>query len=488
MDPPQTTAAKFSSSFRAVNRTPSAHPSPTSTQTAPRGRPLVLESSEGILAAFLFFYKRAPTTLVSWSISQQAFNSSMILLLDALETGNLSRIRKVEHAYAIFRELQDNGVHALASLAVEKLSWGLDQLRKAMGGYGTRRSPDKVESVGIVQDEADCNTQVSHDTVMGNTGMLLLDDTGLQSYTPERFVPFTWAATRADSEAIAPEEFKQEREVHLRRKKTRLADMELDGSNRIPPIANGQQTNAGLSQGSAPERFCDWKCPCRDGAHNCVTGPASPMRLAASSPQQAYNDGITATKHHRSQQIQLPFSPHKKSSWITPPTAFRNNPRLEVPPEETGSKELPQHWTQPMLSSHQHHMSAAQLRHNSCPSLHQSTTTPPFLRPTYSSFTANKDKSPVNNERCDMRTQWSANPADPVLDSPESGMGISPMSDLRSAMPASRHESAQQQQMMYQYSFPGDSVATSVDAIAVTSAEQMIVDPWKGWTGSRGPG
>ena len=58
----------------------------------------------------------------------------MLLLLDALETNNLSYIRQVEQAYVIFRELQDNGVHKLAGLAVEKLSWGLDQLRKNMEG------------------------------------------------------------------------------------------------------------------------------------------------------------------------------------------------------------------------------------------------------------------------------------------------------------------------------------------------------------------
>ncbi|KAF1930599.1 uncharacterized protein M421DRAFT_418894 [Didymella exigua CBS 183.55] len=45
----------------------------------------------------------------------------MLLLLDALETGNFDHVRKIEHAYIVFRDLQDNGVHKLASLAVEKL-------------------------------------------------------------------------------------------------------------------------------------------------------------------------------------------------------------------------------------------------------------------------------------------------------------------------------------------------------------------------------
>ena len=63
-------------------------------------------------------------------MGQQAFNSCMILLLDAMETGELSRIDKVEKAYVVFQQLEKNGVHDLASMAVERVSWGLAELRR----------------------------------------------------------------------------------------------------------------------------------------------------------------------------------------------------------------------------------------------------------------------------------------------------------------------------------------------------------------------
>ncbi|KAF2621553.1 hypothetical protein BU25DRAFT_379534, partial [Macroventuria anomochaeta] len=175
--------------------------------------------------------------LPEWPLSamaagtQQAFSSSMILLLDALETGNLLHVRKVEQAYVVFRELQDNGVHKLAGLAVEKLSWGLDQLRKNMGEFGIHHSPDSIQSAGAAQDGADRVTGAPQDTVMGNTGMLLLEEAGLQSYTPERFAPFTWAITGTESEDMTPNQSKQE-ESEYHGKANRLARMKLESSNK----------------------------------------------------------------------------------------------------------------------------------------------------------------------------------------------------------------------------------------------------------------
>jgi hypothetical protein len=101
--------------------------SPSRRSEVERGRAVVLSSSEELLSAFLFFWQRIPAVLVCWSLGQQAFNSCMILILDALETGDMRRIRRVEQAYAIFDELDKKGVHKLANLAVERISWGLHQ-------------------------------------------------------------------------------------------------------------------------------------------------------------------------------------------------------------------------------------------------------------------------------------------------------------------------------------------------------------------------
>jgi hypothetical protein len=53
-------------SFQAVNRASSSDfPS-----AMPRGRTLVLASSEALLSAFIFFYHRDPAALIDWTIAQ----------------------------------------------------------------------------------------------------------------------------------------------------------------------------------------------------------------------------------------------------------------------------------------------------------------------------------------------------------------------------------------------------------------------------------
>jgi len=71
-----------------------------------------------------------PAALVSWATGQQAFNACMLLLLDAIETNDLRNIGRVEQAYAVFVELEQKGIHTIAGLAVEKVSWGLEVLWK----------------------------------------------------------------------------------------------------------------------------------------------------------------------------------------------------------------------------------------------------------------------------------------------------------------------------------------------------------------------
>ena len=436
----------------------------------------------------MFFYTRAPASLVSWTISQQAFNSSMILLLDALETGNLSHVRKVEQAYVVFRELQDNGVHKLAGLVVEKLSWGLDQLRKNMGGIDTHQSPDHIEPASAAQDEADGVTRVFHDTVMGNTGMFLPEEPGLQSYTPERFAPFTWAVTGSESGAMTSNQLKQEQELQPYGNVSSLAHMRLESSSKIVSILKEMQGSAGSHQRSASGQHCAPPSQELSKPRSCVTGLASPMSLVEPVLRQDHRDKAIVTEHRHSQQKQSPHSQHPNSRRITPPTAFTSDLRLEFATERSGGIQPPEPWAQPASTPKQYQMSAAQLRHNSCPALHQLATTPPLLRPTHSSPLANRAQSPVSNERHDVHTQWSANPAAPMLGSPEPGMVISPMSDQGHSIPAFRHESAQQQQMAYQYSFSNPTTTTRVDQIAETNMEQMTVDQWKRWVGSGAPG
>ena len=187
-------------SFHPVNVTATSRSSPTDSAKATlRGRALVLSSSEDLLTAFLFFWYRLPAALICWTVGQQAFNSCMILLLDAIETGDLSRIRKVEKVYAVFVQLRDLGVHKLASLAVERISWGLNELVNMQHDVKSRgRGPllsggEGLQRLGIRvagKNEAELCSSTAPDTVMGNTGMLLLEDPGLQSFVEESCSPF----------------------------------------------------------------------------------------------------------------------------------------------------------------------------------------------------------------------------------------------------------------------------------------------------------
>ncbi|KZM25767.1 DNA binding [Ascochyta rabiei] len=416
---------------------------------------------------------------IAWAVSGTSIlRSSMILLLDALETGNLTHMRKVEQAYIVFRELQDNDVHQLAGLAVEKLSWGLDQLRKNIEATGTRHSPEKIDSACAAQDEADRVTGTLHDTVMGNANMLLLEETGLQSYAHEHFAPFACVTTGSGSEATTPDQLKQELELQLHDKVDRLAYTKLESSDRNAPISNEPHSTLGSSQGSPFGRYCVPSSHEYYQLPSCDNSPTSPRTLAAPPSQHSRNDGVLSAKRRPSKQTRAPHSEHLES----PRIATSNDGRPEHGTDTEDNVEPPERWTQPTLSPKQYQMSAAQLRHNSCPSVHQPATTPPLLRPTYSSPLVNKNHSFSNNGPYDMRTQWSAYPAAPTTDSLESGRLHPSMSGQGHLTPAFPHQSAQQQQRIYQYLHPKHATDPGVSGTDVLSVEQMTVDQ-SGWGG-----
>lgn len=138
--------------------------------TVPRGRPMVLSSSISLLNAFVYFFRRVEIALIDWTIGQQAFNACLILLLDALETGDTQGVPKVEQAYAVFVQLDKNSTHPLAEMAVARISEGLLRLRDIV---------DKASRSGSHSGPPD--SRYYEESAMGNTGMFLLEDPGLQS-------------------------------------------------------------------------------------------------------------------------------------------------------------------------------------------------------------------------------------------------------------------------------------------------------------------
>ena len=334
--------------FQPVNVPNSSHPSPTSTtKSIPRGRPLVLSSCEDILTAFLFFYARMPATLICWSMGQQAFNSCMILLLDAMETGNRSRIGKVNKAYAIFTELDKHGVHKLATLAVERVSWGLRELERMPNqrlqnaggqmmahGRGLQQGGD-VEMQGAAGSEAPQGSGVVHDTVMGNTGMLLLEDPGLQSSVPEAFSPLSWSIGNDILEAKPRMRFSQDEKGHQKQGE-RICHQE-EGTDRLSDkrglarSSEGMQGIPGPTPGSAPIR------------HTTFSTAAS-QKQGKLEPQ-----GPTCTP---------PSSEHHKSTMV-----MQNQPHhLQGMSAESQTQLLPLPYS----------------RHHSYPSLHQHAVAPPL--------------------------------------------------------------------------------------------------------------
>ncbi|OAL45787.1 hypothetical protein IQ07DRAFT_603723 [Pyrenochaeta sp. DS3sAY3a] len=193
----QTPGAKQSpSSLRDADRTPLPFPStPTSIRTSIRGRDLVLSSSISILDAFLFVYYRIPEALIDWTISQQAFNSCMIILLDAIEKKRFSGgTMKSEKAFAVFNELQRNGVHKLATLAVQRIGSSIQELRRvAQPSALESRLPEPSPKAPNMEGRENEFIRGSHpvDTAMGNTGLFLLEDPGLQGSFDKEWTPIT---------------------------------------------------------------------------------------------------------------------------------------------------------------------------------------------------------------------------------------------------------------------------------------------------------
>ncbi|TKA81082.1 hypothetical protein B0A55_02543 [Friedmanniomyces simplex] len=188
---------------------------------AVRGRDLVINSSISILQTFLFFHHRNPAVLICWTMGQQAFNASMILLIDAWETGNTVNQWWVDQAYIVFVGLDSKGVHKLAGLAVQRISDGVAQLglrqkeRKEQASASRRSSSQYQQQQQqqqhhqqqpVLQLDTASMADWSADAVMGNTGMFLLEDSGLQSHVQPRFQPLGWnmAGGRDGSATLSP--------------------------------------------------------------------------------------------------------------------------------------------------------------------------------------------------------------------------------------------------------------------------------------------
>lgn len=143
----------------------SALPPLTDANHVPRGRERVLQSCRALLCAFEFFQTRVRAAMICWTMGQMAFNASMILTLSMLETGETQDLLAVQHTYSAFLEMNKLGIHKLAGAAVERLGHLMKEFR--------------------TEDPA-------NESVMGQQGMMLLEDPGLQGSLPESFTPLNY--------------------------------------------------------------------------------------------------------------------------------------------------------------------------------------------------------------------------------------------------------------------------------------------------------
>lgn len=125
-----------------------------------RGRDRVLESCRALLAAFEFFHTRLRAAMICWIMGQMAFNAAMILTLSMLETNETRDLGAVQHTYSTFIEMNKLGIHKLAGDAVERLG---PLLKGLVSG-------DSIK-----------------EKVMGQQGMMLLEDNGSQGFEQDDF-------------------------------------------------------------------------------------------------------------------------------------------------------------------------------------------------------------------------------------------------------------------------------------------------------------
>jgi hypothetical protein len=319
-------------------------------------------------------------------MAQQAFNSCMILLLDALERRSItSGAMKTEQAYAVFQELQN--VHKLASLAVERISWGLKKLsdvtQMAPEQHGSREPyREEAEMQGSWNEATHGQHAMYEDAVMNTTGMFLLEDPGLQGFVPEAFAPIAW--NLGGIEPPVPFQLKRERDY--------AHDIGLLES---PP--SGEDTDdvrsVGIMQGnrrstamrSAPTRYAT---PVLDD-HQPPGATAPKSHAETTKPMQ---------QHHEPRKL-FPEGPHR----LGHPPHLRHAQLCEEnngwgPPSVANASDRRQPpYTGEIPVSHQ--VPTAQMRHNSCPSLRQPASAPTLQRPTYSSPAAPKGQNPTTKTR-----------------------------------------------------------------------------------------
>lgn len=140
-------------------------PSVIGSEKALRGRARVLDSCRALLRGFEFFQRRVPAAMICWTMGQMAFNAAMILMLSMLETKEDTDLRAIQHTYTTFIDMNKLGIHKLAGAAVERLGSLMKDLH---------------------------SEETIKEKVMGQQGMILLENAELPGFSPDAFSPLNY--------------------------------------------------------------------------------------------------------------------------------------------------------------------------------------------------------------------------------------------------------------------------------------------------------
>ncbi|RMZ68569.1 fungal specific transcription factor [Pyrenophora seminiperda CCB06] len=369
------------SSFIALDYTPSIYPSQARTMKASlRGRSLVIASSENIIAAFLFFYRREPSALIDWTIGQQAFNSCMILLLDAIERRVVTvGSSKAEEALNVFKILDEKNVHKLAGRAVERIEKGLKQLHDTVTQLNSRDYQSRAQrGINTISLGAEDNEAMAGfggvDTVMSCTGMLLVEDAGLQAFEKESFSPTIWGIPGP------PTVSKQEFQTAPHRNKVEQESIENLQILQLPETKKDSDLRRSDTLHSASTRLA---VPMGDHMQpNGYTAPTSPTDIPG--PHERHSM-ITSEPHgwRKTQCHRTASPPHSQNQWHQPGVLGYSGWQCPRSLDVYSGEE--QHTSPPCFSIDTQQSAEECQRYISCPELPQSVLSPTLLCPTPSS-------------------------------------------------------------------------------------------------------
>ncbi|RYO18735.1 hypothetical protein AA0111_g10629 [Alternaria arborescens] len=496
--------ADSETTFQAVNRSFSSgfQPETWSTQATRRARALVLASSEALLTAFIFFYHRDPAALICWTLAQQAFNSSMILLLDAIECRTITvGAMKAEQAVVIFKDLYENNVHSLAGLAVEKISWGLQELHTAI----TKQPGGLLRKQGnAAAQEANKNepTRILYrsDTVMGHTGTFPLEGPGQQALQDGVFVLETWDDLQTSTQF--GEQQQGSSYLHMADQKETAPSKDDADSSRPAEIMQGLRRSTTLR--SAPTRYATRSGDDHMQPHG-YTAPASPSdffilhghgRKDTTNPhewQTSQGDERTIPLHLHSQLQKVTASAEAENDMF-----WNQGWRFEGPDESQGHETPPSAWSHPRDESHGLH------RHRSCPGIPPTNAQPPLLRPHYSLLSENDRSTARTSRNIPLRTtssgdytpfdapQYPSYDSDPrpynhFASSPAVPLPISSIAEAARVYAPTTHGMSQQGEQTHMRCpvvLHPSTVGPSSSRTPLASSRDM--DDWNGYMGSEG--